>query len=54
MQNDIKVYTELLELLNMQTETINKQNKIITELVNDNLEKENMINELIKQEQYLY
>jgi|GEM_PF-2421749 len=54
MQNDIKVYTELLELLNMQTETINKQNKIITGLVNDNLEKENMINELIKQEQYLY
>ena len=54
MQNDIKVYTELLELIDKQNEVINKQNEMIENLVNDNLEKENMINELIKQEQYLY
>jgi len=50
MQNDIKVYTELLELIDKQNEVINKQNEMIENLVNENLEKENMINELIKKD----
>jgi len=33
---------------------IKKQNELIAELTNENLEKENMINELMQEEKYLY
>jgi len=49
-----KLYYDLLEIIEKQDDMIKKQNKLIAELTNENLEKENMINELIKQEQYLY
>lgn len=42
MQMGSKIY-ELLDLLKIQQNTINKQNKLITELINENTEKENYI-----------
>lgn len=50
MQNDIKLYTELIKLIGEQSRVINKQNEIITGLVNENLEKENMINVLMSEQ----
>lgn len=49
-----KLYYDLLEIIEKQEEMINKQNRIITKLTNENMEKENMINELLQQEEYLY
>ena len=49
-----KLYYDLLEIIEKQDEMIRKQNELITRLVNENAEKENMINELIQQEEYLY
>jgi len=49
-----KLYYDLLEVIEEQDETIHKQNKLIVELTNENLEKENMINTLMQQEEYLY
>ncbi len=43
---DIKLYTELLELLNNQGQIIAEQNEIISGLVNENAEKENFIKTL--------
>lgn len=40
---DIKLYTELLELLNNQGKIIAEQNEIISGLVNEIAEKENFI-----------
>ena len=37
------MYYELLEITEKQEEIITKQNKLIAELTNDNLEKENLI-----------
>jgi hypothetical protein len=50
----IKLYYDLLEIIEKQDNIIKKQNKLISELTNENLEKENMINELMQQEEYLY
>lgn len=44
---DLKLYTDLLELLNYQGHLIKKQNDVIVSLVNENAEKENMINVLM-------
>jgi len=49
-----KLYYDLLEITEKQDDIIKKQNEVITRLVNENLEKENMINELMQQEKYLY
>ena len=49
-----KLYYNLLEIIERQEEMIRKQNELITKLTNENLEKENMINELLQQEKYLY
>ena len=38
----------------MENKTNEKQNELIAKLTNGNLEKENMINKLIQQEEYLY
>lgn len=39
---------ELLEIIEKQKEMIDKQNKLIAELVNQNAEQENMINEFMR------
>lgn len=49
-----KLYYNLLEIIEGQNIVIESQNKTIAELVNENLEKENMINELMRQEEYLH
>ena len=54
MQNKTKLYYGLLEIIDKQKETIEKQNELIAKLTNENLEKENMVNELLQQEKYLY
>lgn len=52
MQN--KLYYDLLEIIGKQEELITKQNDAIAKLTNENMEKENMINELMQQEEFLY
>ena len=47
MGYNIKAYTELLELINKQEEVISKQNEIIENLTNENLELENFIEETV-------
>lgn len=54
MQPKSKLYYDLLEIIEKQEEMIKKQNEVIARLTNENLEKENMINELMQQEEYLY
>jgi hypothetical protein len=54
MQPKSKLYYDLLEIIEKQEEMISKQRETIAKLVNENLEKENMINELMQQEKYLY
>lgn len=49
-----KLYYELLDIIEKQDSMICKQKELIDGLVNENLEKENMINVLIQQEEYLY
>ena len=51
---EIKVCYDLLEIVEKQDEVIRKQNNLIAKLTNENLEKENMINELMKEEEFLY
>lgn len=51
---DIKLVYDLLEIIDKQEEMIKKQNDMIAKLVNENAEKENMINELMQKEEYLY
>ena len=51
---EIKVCYDLLEIIEKQDEVIRKQNNLIAKLTNENLEKENMINELMKEEEFLY
>lgn len=47
---DIKLYTELLDIIDGQGKLIVQQNEIITRLVNENAEKENMLNVLTSDE----
>lgn len=42
------LYYELFEIMEKQGQVILKQNELIARLANDNLEKENMMNVLIK------
>ena len=42
-----KLYYDLLEIIEKQDEMICKQNKLMAKLVNENMEKENMINILM-------
>lgn len=41
-----KTYFELIDLIEQQNEVITQQGETIEKLLNDNVEKENMINEL--------
>lgn len=43
-----KNYLDLLDTINEQEKIIIKQNKMITRLINETAEKENFINELMK------
>ena len=43
-----------MEVIEKQDEMIRKQNELITKLANENLEQENTINVLMKQEEFLY
>jgi len=43
-----KNYLDLLDIINQQEKIIAKQNEMISGLVNETTEKENMINELMK------
>lgn len=52
MHLETKFYYELLDIIEQQTEILNKQKELIIRLVNENVEKENMI-EVLMQEEYL-
>lgn len=54
MSSKTKLCHGLLEVIEMQDDMIKKQNEIMISLVNENLEKENMINVLMQKEEYLY
>lgn len=54
MLSKIKLCYYLLEIIEGQSNVIKNQNKAITRLVNENLEKENYISELMQKEEYLY
>jgi len=45
----IENYNELLDINKRQSDLINKQNDTITKLLNENLEKENMIKALMEE-----
>ena len=49
-----KLYYNLLEIIEKQDEMICKLKQTTYSLVNENLEKENMINVLRQQEEFLY
>lgn len=44
------LYTELIEIIENQSEDIKSKNEVIARLINENLEKENMINILMSDE----
>lgn len=52
--NLIKICIELLELNDEKDKIIIKQSNLIADILNENLEKENMINTLMQNEEYLY
>lgn len=41
-------YLKLLDIMKHQAETIKEQSTFVDTLVNENMEKENMINEILK------
>lgn len=49
MQSKSSYIISLLDILKQQEEMINSQNEMIVELLNENAEKENMINALMKE-----
>lgn len=49
-----KLYYDLLDIIEKQDEMICKQNKIMAKLVNENIEKENMINVLMQEQEGMY
>lgn len=50
MLHKVKLYYDLLEIIEKQGDMIKKQNETIAKLTNENLEKENMINELMQEQ----
>lgn len=53
-QMKIKLYYDLMGIIQKQEEMIRQQNKLIIELVNENMEKENMINVLMQEQEGMY
>ena len=49
-----KLYYDLLEIIEKQDGMICKQNELIAKLVNENMEKENMINVLMQEQEGMY
>ncbi len=47
---NVENYLEILELLDRQEDVIKQQNKIIAKLTNENLEQENMISVIMKEQ----
>lgn len=54
MKNKVETCIGLLELIKWQEEVISRQNATITELTNENLEKENIINILMQEQSDMY
>ena len=54
MKNKVETCIGLLELIKRQEEVISRQNATITELTNENLEKENIINILMQEQSVMY
>ena len=54
MSSKTKICCELLDIIDKQGKMIKKQNELIAELTNENLEKENMINELMQEQEGMY
>mgnify|MGYP000939223040 CR=1 FL=1 len=54
MSNLVRICTELLELIDEKDKIIVRQSELISNILNENLEKENMINVLRQEEDYLY
>lgn len=48
MQLNVSYTLELLDLLEEQGRLLEQKDKLINQLVKDNLEKENMLNELLR------
>lgn len=47
MKNMTKTYFDLIELIEQQEKVIKSQSEVITKLLNENAEQENLINELL-------
>lgn len=54
MSNKDKLYYDLLEIIEKQDEILVKQNNLISKLVNENMEQENIVNVLMNNEEYLF
>lgn len=54
MTEKTKLYCDLLEIIEKQEEMIKKQNDLIAKLTNENVEKENMINVLMQEQDGMY
>lgn len=54
MNNITKICTGLIELIEEKDKIIVKQSEMISSVINENLEKENMINVLKQEGEYLY
>lgn len=54
MTEKIKLCYNLLEIIENQEEMIKKQNELIAKLTNETLEKENMINTLMQEQEGMY
>lgn len=49
MQSNTGTNLQLIEIVKLQEETIEKQNELLAKLVNENAEKENFINVLVNE-----
>lgn len=49
MQSNTGTNLQLIEIIKLQEETIEKQNELLAKLVNENAEKENFINVLVNE-----
>lgn len=54
LQDKTKLYFDLIDVIEKQDNVISKQNQTIVNLVNENLEKENMINILMQEQEGMY
>lgn len=54
LQDKTKLYFDLIDVIEKQDEVICKQNQVIYKIVNENLEKENMLNVLMQEQEGMY